>query len=130
MAAKVHEYWQKEASWLRILSRSMLPQHLPCKPLSFLSFRNPPFSSFTSEHLGFDCPRGTAFLPRPVLMHLHGHPHCGEQPAIVRVATHPTPLQLEDVFEQPLHRFDRIASLFVEFLVLPLVQHLDHLLAR
>ena len=39
------------------------------------------------------------FLPRPILMHLHGHPHRGEHPAIVGVAPHPTPFQLEDVFE-------------------------------
>jgi hypothetical protein len=61
-------------------------------------------------------------------MHLHHNTRGGEKPAIVLITAHPTPLQLEDVFNQALHRFYCIASLLVETLVLLLLEHLDHTL--
>ena len=65
------------------------------------------------QHLSFDGPGGATRLPGPVLMHLHRDPHRREKPPIILLAPHPTPLQLEDVFDQALHRLDRIAPLLV-----------------
>jgi hypothetical protein len=61
-------------------------------------------------------------------MHLHHNTHGSEKPAIVLMTAHPTPLQLENVFDQALHRLYGIASLLVEVLVLLLLEYLDHAL--
>jgi hypothetical protein len=54
--------------------------------------------SLTTEHLGFDGPSGSAFLPCSILMHLSYHSHRREQPAIILITSHPTPIQLKDLF--------------------------------
>jgi hypothetical protein len=54
-------------------------------------------------------------------MPLHHNTHGGEKPAIVLMTAHPTPLQLEDGFDQALHRLYCLASLLVEALVLLLL---------
>jgi hypothetical protein len=62
-------------------------------------------------------------------MYLHHHPHRGEKPAIILIARHPTRLQVEEVFDQALHRLYRIAPLLVESLMLFLLEHFYHALA-
>jgi hypothetical protein len=63
-------------------------------------------------------------------MQLARHPHRCAQPPIILLAAPPTPVQLEDVFEQALHGFHCIAPLLGEPLVLAPFQSLAHPLTR
>jgi hypothetical protein len=49
-----------------------------------------PRTTLLSQDLLFDGPGGTSFLPGTILMHLNDHSHGGKEPAIMRLATHPT----------------------------------------
>jgi hypothetical protein len=62
-------------------------------------------------------------------MHLNHNPHGGKAPAMVRMAAHPTGLQVEDVFNRTLHGLTCIAPLFVYTLLPPLREHLERVLA-
>jgi hypothetical protein len=62
-------------------------------------------------------------------MHLHDHSHRGKEPAIMRLATHPTGFSVKPVFDQALHGLHRIAPLLGEVLVSFLLEHFDHTLA-
>ena len=49
-----------------------------------------PRTTLLSQDLLFDGPGGTSFLPGTILMQLNDHSHRGKEPAIMRLATHPT----------------------------------------
>ena len=87
---------------------------VPRPALELLVCLGPPL---LSQDLLFDGPGGTPFLPGRILMHLNDNSHRGKEPAIMRPATHPTGLEVKNVFDQALHWLHRIAPLLVEVLM-------------
>src|SRR5215471_13304470 len=88
-----------------------------------------PRTTLLSPDLLFDGPSGTSVLPGTILMHLHDHSQRGKEPAIMRLATHPTGFEVKNVCDQALHGLHRLAPLLVEVLGSFLLEHFDHPLA-
>jgi hypothetical protein len=63
------------------------------------------------------------------LMQLHGNSHSREQPTVMAMTTHPTPIQREDVFDYALHWLHRLPTLLAQLAVYGQIQDLDHPLA-
>jgi len=63
------------------------------------------------------------------LSDLYGNAHRGKEPAVVVIAPHPTLVKVENVLDQTLHRFDRVAALSVNAPMSLGIQLPPHLLA-
>ena len=83
----------------QIRPSSMGPQERGQNPYVSKRFLLPRGHVLTPEDFLLNRPSRAARLPRPVLMPLYRHPHRGKHPPIILRAPHPTPLQLEDVFD-------------------------------
>ncbi len=74
----------------------------------------------------FDRPGRLMFQIDRTLRHLHSHTHGGEEPAIVVVTAHPAEVQVENLFDQSLHRLNRRAALSVNLAMWSRAHFFDH----
>ncbi len=60
------------------------------------------------------------------MVHLDREPHSSKQPPVTCVASHPTVIKFENVFNESLHRLNFVRSLFVNLFQFWRLQALVH----